>query len=167
MNKYLTRLLVLGAILSAAMPMAYSQDPPRKAAESAKVGYYFIAKAEVNAGAVYVSGATNLPAGAVLAVAILTHIGQGGERVNEENTEIMVDKNGLFSTALPPRKGAALRRNMVCVLSFHPNLQTPRITKIVGERGERLGDPTTNPEIGTYSGGYYLVSHITVIGAAP
>jgi len=123
-----------------------------------------IARAEVNADSVDVSGATNLPAGSVIAVAILTHIGQGGERLNHENTEIAVNHDGSFSASLPARHGVVLRGNMVCVLSFHPNLQFKKITKIVGERGERLGDPTINPEIETYSGGYYLRAMIAVIG---
>lgn len=109
----------------------------------------------------YIFGATNLPSGSVLMVMCYDFIGQGSHIVSKE-TKLAVAANGQFQVSLAAKQPYQFKNNMICSVSFDAWDQPAAVLKITGRHGERLGTPTTNSQIGIYSGGQYLEA-ITVL----
>jgi len=102
------------------------------------------------------SGASNLPAGAILVVNIYDYIGEGSKIFNDDLT-VELGKNGLFEVAIHPKKGLKFRTNLLCDVIFMPSYPQPKsVEAVIGARGERLGSSDANPQIGIGSGTHYL-----------
>jgi hypothetical protein len=109
----------------------------------------------------YIFGGTNLPSGSVLNVDCEDFIGEGSHVVSRDAT-VTVDQSGLFNVSVAPKQSQQLKNNMICSVDFHRWNQPAAVLKITGRHGERLGNVTSNSQIGTYSGGQYLEA-ITVL----
>lgn len=163
-----TTAILAGAMLLLCSQMALSQGSSRRRVDqepgSAASRYYIITKATlIGPPDVFLFGASNLPAGAVLTVYIYDHIGEGGNNLSDE-VRVTVGKDGLFTASIHPRKGLTFRPGMICSVVFEPNYppQPRTVLKIVGTHGRRLGSYDTDPEVGNFPSGTTL-GDITVV----
>ena len=104
-----------------------------------------------------VKGASNLPPGSRLSVALYDFVGYRSSILSEDAT-VVLNKDGFFKVTLKPRQGKQFQNNMVCDISLVPNVvrQDPSVLKIIGKKGELLGIEN-NPQVGKMSGeNYYL-----------
>jgi hypothetical protein len=100
----------------------------------------------------YIFGGTNLPSDSHLMVLCFDLAGQ----IVTKDTTVTVERNGLFRAHVVPKGSYELKRNMLCSVNFHAWGQPAAVLQITGRNGEKLGSPSINSQVGTYSGGQYL-----------
>jgi|GEM_PF-1843600 len=115
--------------------------------------YYIAANAEYrHAEQIWLRGASNLPAGAVLVVDVQDYVGEGSQILSVRALP-KVRKDGFFEATLAPLPKMQFKHNIVCLVSFFPNSpdQDAVVTGTVGRHGEQLGFPK-NPQTNVLSG---------------
>jgi hypothetical protein len=100
----------------------------------------------------YIFGGTNLPSDSHLTVLCSDLAGQ----IVTKDTTVTVERNGLFQAHVVPKGSYELKRNMLCSVNFHAWPQPAAVQQITGRNGEKLGSPSINSQVCTYSGGQYL-----------
>jgi hypothetical protein len=73
-----------------------------------------------------------------------------------------VDEKGFFDGQIQPKKGVVFHRNLILLAEFttYRPKQPASVLKIVGRKGQELGDLLTNPQIYQVSGPYYVLETI-------
>lgn len=134
--------------------------PPSRPA----IGYYIVAQAPLlNPNLVQVFGASNLPAGSVLAIWVYEP-NERGTILGGARRAATVGKDGLFRTEIHARPGLSFKLNSICDVIFQPGgTQPPNVTRAVGSGGEGLGVLGVNPEVSRNSTGQAL-HDVTVVG---
>jgi len=110
-----------------------------------------------------VKGASILPPGSRLSVALQDFIGFKSSILSEDAVAVL-NKDGFFEATLIPRKGKQFKENMVCLIFFDPHgvqQQDTSVLNIVGGNGELLG-VQNNPQVAKNSGGYYLQAFVYI-----
>ena len=158
MSRIVVSLIVVLAIAAA----LFSQTKSHRSLTAPT--YYIAAKAEYrHAGEIWLRGASNLPAGAVLVVDVQNYIGEGSQILSVRALP-KVGKDGFFEATLTPLPQMQFKHNVVCLVSFSPNFpdQVATVTETVGRHGEQLGFPR-NPQTYVVSGeNVYLEADIHV-----
>jgi len=115
--------------------------------------YYIAANAEYrHSQEIWLRGASNLPAGAVLVVDVQNYVGEGSQILSVRALP-RVGKDGFFEVTLTPQPKMEFKHNVVCLVSFspdYPNQDAP-VKAAVGKNGEQLGFPK-NPQTNIGSG---------------
>jgi hypothetical protein len=109
--------------------------------------YYIAANAELrHSHEIWLRGASNLPAGAVLVVDVQDYVGEGSQTLGVRALP-RVGKDGFFEATLTPEPKMEFRHNIVCLASFIPDYldQDAAVKAAVGKHGEQLGFPK-NPQ---------------------
>lgn len=126
--------------------------------------YFIAANAEYrHSQEIWLRGASNLPAGAILVVDVQNYVGEGNKILGVRALP-RVGKDGFFEATLTPQAKMEFKHNIVCLVSFDPNYpdQDALVKSTVGQHGERLGFPK-NPQAGIGSGDrVYLMSAVHV-----
>jgi hypothetical protein len=115
--------------------------------------YYIAANAEYrHSHEIWLRGASNLPAGAVLVVDVLNYVGEGSQMLGVRALP-RVGKDGFFEATLTPQAKMEFRHNVVCLVSFSPDYpdQDAAVKAAVRKHGEQLGFPK-NPQANIGSG---------------
>ncbi len=144
--------IVVGLITTLAIAAAlFSQTKSNRSLTAPT--YYIAANAEYrHAEQIWLRGASNLPAGAVLVVDVQNYVGEGSQ-ILSVRTLPKVGKDGFFEATLAPLPKMQFKHNLVCLVSFFPNFpdQDVTVTGTVGRHGEQLGFPK-NPQAYVHSG---------------
>jgi hypothetical protein len=144
--------IIVGLIATLAIAAAmFSQTKSRHSLTAPT--YYIAANAEYrHAEQIWLRGASNLPAGAVLVVDVQDYVGEGSQILSVRALP-KVGKDGFFEATLAPLPKMQFKHNIVCLVSFLPNSpdQAATVTGTVGRRGEQLGFPK-NPQTYVHSG---------------
>ena len=142
--------IVVGLIATLAIAAAlFSQTKSHRSLTAPT--YYIAANAEYrHAEQIWLRGASNLPAGAVLVVDVQNHVGEGSQTLSIRALP-KVEKDGFFEATLAPLPKMQFKHNVVCLVSFFPPDQDATVTGIVGRHGEQLGFPK-NPQAYVLSG---------------
>jgi hypothetical protein len=109
--------------------------------------YYIAANAEYrDSHEIWLRGASNLPAGAVLVVDVQNYVGEGSQTLGVR-AQPRVGKDGFFEATLTPEPKMEFKHNVVCLVSFSPYYpdQEAAVEAKVGTHGEQLGFPK-NPQ---------------------
>jgi hypothetical protein len=138
----------------------YSETPLTKTLSAPT--FYISASGEFNkfSTTLDLKGASNLPPGSRLSVTVSDFIGYRSSILSQDAV-VVLNKDGFFAATLQPLQGKQFKDNMVCDISFIPNVilngvrQDSAVLKIVGKTGELLGIEN-NPQVHRNSGGYYL-----------
>lgn len=115
--------------------------------------YYIAGNAEYrHSEEIWLRGASNLPAGAVLVVDVQNYVGEDSKILSVRALP-RVGKDGFFEATLTPLPKMQFKHNIVCLVSFSPDYpeQDPTVTTTVGKHGEQLGFPK-NPQANIRSG---------------
>lgn len=158
----MSRIVVgLTVMLAIAVPLS-SQSQSRK--NLGAPTYYIAAKAEYrDSHEIWLRGASNFPAGAVLVADVLNYVGEGSQKLGMRALP-RVGKDGFFEATLTPQKNMEFKHNIVCLVSFgldYPD-QDASVKLTVGIHGERLGFPK-NPQTNIGSGErVYLMAAVHV-----
>jgi hypothetical protein len=144
--------IVVGLVATLAIAAAlFSQTKPRRSLTAPTC--YIAANAEYrHAEEIWLRGASNLPAGAILVVDVQNYVGEGSQ-ILDVRALPKVGKDGFFEATLAPLPKMQFKHNVVCLVSFFPNSpdQDPTVTGTVGRHGEQLGFPK-NPQAYVHSG---------------
>ena len=143
--------IVVGLVATLAIAGIVFQTKPRRSLTAPT--YYLAANAEYrHAEQIWLRGASNLPAGAVLVVDVQDYVGEGSQTLSVRALP-KVGNDGFFEATLAPLPKMQFKHNIVCLVSFFPNFpdQDATVTGIVGKRGEQLGFPK-NPQAYVHSG---------------
>jgi hypothetical protein len=109
--------------------------------------YYIAANTEYrDSEQIWLRGASNLPAGAVLVVDVYNYVGEGSQTLSVR-AQPRVGKDGFFEATLVPLPKMQFKHNIVCSVLFSPDYpeQDTTVTTTVGKHGEQLGFPR-NPQ---------------------
>jgi hypothetical protein len=126
--------------------------------------YYLVARVkECGGDMANITGATNIPPQSLITAQAGEFDGDGWRFFTDESTGT-VDSKGLFQVNVRAKGQSALHRNLLVLVSFMPYrpAQPEVVLKSVGRHGELLsvyGD-WTNPQLGTASGGNYVLTTI-------
>ncbi len=83
--------------------------------------YYIAANAEYrDSHEIWLRGASNLPAGAVLVVDVQNYVGEGSQILGVRALP-RVGKDGFFDATLTPQPKMEFKHNVVCLVSFSPD----------------------------------------------
>jgi len=155
--------IIVGLVTTLAIAAALSSQTKSHRSLTAPT-YYIAADAEYrHAEQIWLRGASNLPAGAVLVVDVQNYVGKGSQILSVRALP-KVGKDGLFEATLAPLPKMQFKHSVVCLVSFFPNFpdQDVTVTGTVGRHGERLGFPK-NPQAYVHSGDdVYLAAAIHV-----
>jgi hypothetical protein len=106
--------------------------------------YYLAIKADLeDSDTIRVRGATNLPAGAKIAVGVGELIGDFGLKPYSDGACATVNDKGLFELELHTKSGMKFRRNLNAGADFSVNgacKQPPSVLAVVGKKGQHLGN---------------------------
>jgi hypothetical protein len=106
--------------------------------------YYLVIKGDLDdSDTIRVRGATNLTAGANIAIGVGKPFGDFGMKPYTDGGCAVVKDNGLFELELHPKSGMKFRRALMAVASFYTNggcKQPPSVLLVVGNNGEYLGN---------------------------
>ena len=142
--------------------MLFSQTQPRGGLRAPT--YYIAGNAEYRSSdTIWLRGASNLPTGSELVVDVQNYVGEGSESLAARALP-RLGEDGFFEATLTPLLKMKFTHNIVCLVSFFPNIpaQNPTVTKAVGKHGEKLGFPK-NPQTNIISGeNVYLSAAIHV-----
>jgi len=147
MSRFVAGLLITLAIAA----VVFSQTKPRHNLTAPT--YYIAAAAEYrHPGEIWLRGASNLPAGAILVVNVQNYSGEGSQILSVRALP-KVGKDGFFEATLAPLPKMQFKRNVVCLVSFFPKIpdQDASVIGEVGRHGEQLGFPK-NPQAYIQSG---------------
>jgi hypothetical protein len=103
------------------------------------------------------SGASNLPAGAKLAIKV-SDANQDAWQDYSENVYTLVDTEGFFEGVVHPKSGTEFHRNLTLIADFstYQPKQNEDVLATTGPRGENLGG-LKNPQVYQMSGSYFLL----------
>ncbi len=136
--------------ISLASVICLCQESKNPSHRLAAPTYYIAVAGDLeDANTVRIRGASNLPGGANIAVSINT-----GERVYTDKVCIPLDRGGLFTQELDPKKGMKFERGLLVSAAFLTNLckQPETVLSIVGKKGEHLGNDNYDNSVNVESG---------------
>ena len=144
------------------MASAAQSDPARQQAKLPAPTYYLAVNARTcEGGEVRFNGASNLPKGAMIGITISDFDHYAWKEFSGE-IFLPIDENGFFDGRIQPKQGMLFRGNLILVAeftTFRPQ-QPADVLRVAGKKGQNLGDPLTNPQMGQVSGPYYLLEAI-------
>lgn len=136
-------ILALGIAACALSEAAGTQGTPRLSAPT----YYIAVSAQLDVGdIVHLRGATNLPAGASVALQIVAPNG-GGWKEYSKVACVVTSEGGLFDQDLDIPVGLPHRTDLFARATFLTNAckQSVRVLQVVGGQGEFLGNDAHRP----------------------
>jgi hypothetical protein len=156
---------VLSAAVLIAVVGANGQAPARR--PPAPTFYLVIDARTCAPDSIKVSGASNLPAGALIALQI-SDFDQDAWEDYSDPVYASLKEGGLFQGVLHPKTGKKFRRNLLARAYFSPvyvplhTTQPPDVLKVVGSKGQYLGG-LENPQAGQISGENHYLSTIASV----
>jgi hypothetical protein len=160
----LRAICVLSAAVLIAAVAANGQAPAKRPPAPT---FYLVIKATCDPDSIRVSGASNLPAGALIRLQI-SDFDQDAWEDYSGPVYASLREGGLFQEVLHPKTGKKFRRNLLARADFSPiyvpphTTQPPGVLKVVGSKGQYLGG-LENPQEGQVSGDNHYLSTIASV----
>jgi hypothetical protein len=152
----------LSAVVLVAAVGLSGQAPARR--PPAPTFYLVIDARTCEPDSIKISGASNLPAGALIGLEI-SDFNEDAWKDYSDTVYISLKEDGLFEKILHPKPGQKFRRNLLAQAYFSPvyvpphMTQPPNVLKMVGTKGQYLGG-FENPQAGQISGNNHYLSTI-------
>ncbi len=143
---------------------AQAQERPTNTL-SAPTYYLAVAAKKCEANRITVRGVTNLPYASMITLQVDEPTHQDAWKKLSEEVYVAVDHAGFFEATITPVQGVRFHRASILSATFatYRPKQTAEVLKIVGKKGENLGDLLQNPQLHQVSGPHLILSAVAVM----